>query len=387
MKRILSIILIGLLFTACSSSLSLLRKGQYDAAIDKSVKKLMKDPTDEGQIDILTRAYTLANEKDNNIINELRISGQPDIWEEVFARFSNLRTRQDKVSRLPIEVLNKIGYQRIDYNREVAEAKNKAAAFYYANGQKLLDSGVRMDARKAYDQFLFIRKYFPNYLDVDKKLEQARLQGTNHVLFKIQNQARVSLPDDFEEEILKVSLSSLDQQWLQFDNYEVQGEYYDYFILLNLKHIEVSPQSLMNEKYTDTKRVEDGWEYVLDNRGNVMKDSLGNDMKRTKYKDVNAYITTTQMDKKAIVTGTLDYYNNTTGQLVKTAPISCEFIFDYEYATFAGEAIALSEKSKKVTRNKPKNFPTDLQMIYDTNTELKRIAFEMVKADKNLFLN
>ncbi|HHB52837.1 MAG TPA: hypothetical protein ENK75_07385, partial [Saprospiraceae bacterium] len=245
----------------------------------------------------------------------------------------------------------------MDYNREIAEAKNKAANYYYASGVKLLENNDRMSARKAYEQFGFISKYFRNYKDVDQKMQQALDMGTNHVIFKIQNEARVALPDDFEEEILKISLSSLNKQWLEFDSHFDEDMFYDYSIFLNLKHIEVSPQSLEKEKYTDSKRVSDGWEYVLDGNGNVMKDSLGNDIKKGKFKEIKAYVTVNKMNKRSIVTGSLNYYDNRSRQLIKTVPIRSEFVFDYQYGVFAGEKDALTSKSLAIIKNKPAPFP------------------------------
>lgn len=387
MRNIFTSLIIVLLLAGCASSTKLLQKGDYDAAIDKSVKKLLKDANNNKEINILDRAYKLANDRDRNVIEELKLSGQPDVWEDAFRRYSNLRSRQDRVSRLPREVLSKINYEHIDYNKEIATAKNKAANYYYASGVKLLENNDKMSARKAYDQFGFIRKYFRNYKDVDQKMQQALEMGTNHVVFKIQNQARVALPDDFEKEILKISLSSLDRRWLEFDSRFDKNMYYDYSIFLNLKHIEVSPQALEKEKYTDTKRVSDGWEYILDGNGNVMKDSLGNDMKRGKFKEINAYITVNKMNKRSIVTGSLDYFDNRSGQLIKTVPITSEFVFDYKYGVFAGEKDALSNKSLAIIKNKPMPFPSDLQMIFDTNDQIKKVAFESVKRDVKMFIN
>jgi uncharacterized protein YceK len=387
MRNIFTSLFIILLLAGCSSSTKLLQKGEYDAAIDKSIKKLLKDADNPKEINILDRAYKLANERDRNVIEELKLSGQPDVWEDAFRRYSNLRNRQDRVSRLPRKVLSKINYEHIDYNREIAEAKNKAANYYYASGVKLLENNDRMSARKAYEQFGFIRKYFRNYKDVDQKMQQALDMGTNHVIFKIQNEARVALPDDFEEEILKISLSSLNKQWLEFDSHYDENMFYDYSIFLNLKHIEVSPQSLEKEKYTDSKRVSDGWEYVLDGNGNVMKDSLGNDIKKGKFKEIKAYVTVNKMNKRSIVTGSLNYYDNRSRQLIKTVPIRSEFVFDYQYGVFAGEKDALTSKSLAIIKNKPAPFPNDLQMIFDTSDQIKKISYETVKRDVRMFLN
>ncbi|HHB52838.1 MAG TPA: hypothetical protein ENK75_07390 [Saprospiraceae bacterium] len=103
MRNIFTSLFIILLLAGCSSSTKLLQKGEYDAAIDKSIKKLLKDADNPKEINILDRAYKLANERDRNVIEELKLSGQPDVWEDAFRRYSNLRNRQERVSRLPRE--------------------------------------------------------------------------------------------------------------------------------------------------------------------------------------------------------------------------------------------------------------------------------------------
>ncbi|RLD88328.1 MAG: hypothetical protein DRJ09_08645 [Bacteroidetes bacterium] len=110
-------------------------------------------------------------------------------------------------------------------------------------------------------------------------------------------------------------------------------------------------------------------------------------IKKTKYTTIKAYVTQLHMNKKAQVKGTLDYYDNRTGQLIKTFPISTEFIFDYYYATFEGEKEALSKESMELIKNRLVPFPTNPEIVFDTSDELKSIAFNKIKRDKALFLN
>ena len=57
MKRIVPVIFIlTILLAGCGSSKKQLEKGNYDAAIQKAVKDLRKDPKDTKQIDILNQA-------------------------------------------------------------------------------------------------------------------------------------------------------------------------------------------------------------------------------------------------------------------------------------------------------------------------------------------
>ena len=114
-------------------------------------------------------------------------------------------------------------------------------------------------------------------------MDQAVLIGTNNVLFKIRNLSQQVMPKDFENELLKITLKKLNKQWLNFDTRENQNLYYDYTIYLNIKAIDKTPERIKEIHYDETKRIRDGDEYVLDENGNVKKDSLGNDIKIPKY--------------------------------------------------------------------------------------------------------
>ncbi len=378
---------IVLIFASCASSSKLLEKGDYDASIDKSIKKLMRSPDNTKEIKVLKKSYQLANEGDLDKIEKLKLTGQPDIWRDVYKSYTRLADRQQRVRRLPDEVLDKINFKKHNYTSSQTAALKKAVAYNYEHAKVLLQTGNKQDAREAYRQLQFISNKMPYYKDVNKLMEKALAFGTNYVLFRMENQSETVLPKNYEEQILKISLSSLNERWLTFDTYPEEGVNYDFDIDLLLKEINVSPDLIQQEKITDTKEVEDGWEYVLDANGNVKKDSLGNDIKKTKYTTIKAYVTQSHMNKKAQVKGTLDYYDNRTGQLIKTFPISTEFVFDYYYATFEGEKEALSKESMELIKNRPVPFPTNPEIIFDTSDELKKIALHRIRRDKELFLN
>jgi uncharacterized protein YceK len=58
MKRIVPFLFIlTIILSGCGSSKKQLQKGNYDAAIQKAVKQLRKDPNDVKQIDILNQSY------------------------------------------------------------------------------------------------------------------------------------------------------------------------------------------------------------------------------------------------------------------------------------------------------------------------------------------
>jgi hypothetical protein len=362
----------------------MLKHQQYDAAIARSVKELMDDPGDQKEIGVLAKAYTVANEKDNDRIAYLKQSNEPQVWEEVYEVYRRLKARQDMVMPLDPSILKAINFTEIDYNQEMIDSKRKAADFLFGEGKKLLAKNSRFDAREAYECFAKVKEYLPAYAGVDDKINEAYGKGFAYVYLKIQNASNKALPRAFEEDLLKIGLPENEKRWLVFDSRYDPKKKYDYAIVLNIRKIEVSPELAASADFTEAKEVEDGWEYVLDAKGNVTKDSLGNDVKRTKYATRKCYVTKFSLGKTATVGGTLDFINAASGQMVKTDPISAESKFEYAYALVKGEKEAMSDETKKMTQLKIVPFPSNEDLIFRTSETLKDFTIRIINANLRL---
>jgi len=387
MKRITYLLLAAFLFTSCVSSVNYLQRGDYDAAIRKSAKVLIKKPHKTKEIDVLQKAYTLANQRDQEAIDRLKLSGQPDIYDEVLYYYNRMNGRQEVVERLPQQLLSQINFQHVDYSRTLAESKKKAAAFFYAHAVALLEDGDKCSARDAYNELITVKEYYPVYRDVDSLIGVSLYLGTNNVLFSLLNESNSILPKDFERDLLKISLEDLNMEWVDFDTSPVEGKKYQYTIYFSLKEINVSPEFVKEERYTETREVEDGFDYVLDKNGNVMKDSLGNDIKVPRYVTLRCDVIETSLHKDSRVRGSLDIVDNYNDQLVKTQDVVAQFNFDHRFAAARGDLEALSKQTRKLTREKPVPFPTDAQMIFDTNEVLKERVKNLVSREQKILLN
>ncbi|MCF8296365.1 MAG: hypothetical protein K9J13_02370 [Saprospiraceae bacterium] len=387
MKKIIGLLLILSIIAGCTSSKKYLQRRQYDAAINKSVNKLVKKPTKTKQINILRDAYRLANQQDNDRIKFLRQSGQPDIWDEVFVKLNNMKVRQENVKRLPSSILANINFVPVDYDSEIISAKQKAAEYFYAHASSLLDRKEKFAARQAYDEFHKVKNYYSSYKDVDKKINEAYNYGMNYVLFTMQNKSGIMIPKNFESDLLKISLTNIAGKWVAFDTKQDNKLFYDYSIYLNLKVIDVSPEYVKEKEYVESKKVKDGYQYVKDSNGNVMKDSLGNDLKVPKYIEKKCYITEYYLSKKAIVSGTLDFWNNRTKQLIKTDPVTTEFFFEHRFAEAKGDRSVLKKETLKLVKTRPLPFPPDLDMIYRTNENLKEMTKSIIVRNRSLVEN
>lgn len=381
MKKLIPyFVILSLLFSGCSAKKDLMN-GNYDAAIRKTVRKLKKKPEKIKNLDILEQAFNNANRRDTERITFLKKEGTPDIWEEIFRAYSKMKKRQNIVKPLSFVPTN-ISF--VDYDEEIIRAKQKAAEYFYAHGKKLLATNDRQDARKAFYDFQKVKSYYSDFSDVDKQIKLAKHLGTSHVLFKMQNKTGILLPPAFEEDLMKISVTDLNRQWLRYYNNNEQDLQFDYTVLLNLKIIDVSPEQVKEKHYTEKKEVRDGWSYVLDEKGNVKKDTAGNDIKVPKYKTISCAVVESHQRKAAVVSGTLDYINNGSGQLIKTDPVTSEAIFEHLSALAIGDINALKPETRKLIGRTPVPFPPDGDLIMQASAHLKKMVKDIMHANKRL---
>lgn len=379
-KKIVICFLISAFIISCTSSSKLMKSGNYEGAIRKSVQKLKRKKQNDNEVVILEQAYLKANERDRERITFLKKEGKPDNWDEIFSVYSKMSKRQELIKPLfPLRVTvqnRDAHFDIVNYDDEIIQAKKNATEYFYAHALSLLEKNNKTEARKAYSELLKVKTLSGNYKDVEKELLRAKNIGTSYVIFKMKNTTGVPLPPSFEDELTKISLAELNSEWLSYYTHETNGWEYDYTIVVNMKNINVSPEGIKETRYTETKIIPDGFEYVLDVHGNVKKDSLGNDIKKPKTKTISCDIIETYQSKKAIIAGTLDYINNNSGQLIKTDPIASEKFFEYRSYVAMGDINALKPETKAKLGNRPMPFPPGFDMLLQAGQTLK----DMVKS-------
>ena len=240
MKQIIAAILVGGLLLSCASSQKLLEKGKYEKAINKSAEKLRKDPGDNDELRVLKEAYYQANRIDKDRIEFLEREGRDQNWLEIYNLYVRLDNRQDKVEALPQRVRSEFDF--VDYDDKIIESKETAASVAYERGMELLQQGGKINARDAYYKFEEAYNIYPDYKDVRQRIDQAHYRGMNHVFFTLENNSQVLLPEDFAIELKKIALKDLNTLWVNFDTYEDTTRAYDYFVMLNIKDIAISPE-------------------------------------------------------------------------------------------------------------------------------------------------
>lgn len=383
-KNYTLLVLIALMFVSCTSTKRLIMRGNYDEAIRISVKRIHKKSSNEKEIESLEKAYRIANQNNNDRIELLKTSRQPDVWDEIYSLYNIMNQRQDLVKSLPAEVLKRIGVIDIDYDKEIVNAKHKAADYYYAHGKQLLNTNDKFDAREAYEDFVRVKELYPSYQNIETLIDEAYRKGLSFAQFKVTNIFNIPLPKPLQTEFDKISLADLDQFWVKFQTGDKPKGYYDYKVHLMVKYFNAGNGKEETNTYTETKEIEDGWQYVYDRNGKVKKDSLGNDIKTPKYKTITCQVIETHQTKAASITADLEIYEESVKRLLKTVPIVGESIFENHYAKALGDKNALSDESLKKIGGKALPFPTDMELLLQAFAILKQTSIQAINDNQYL---
>lgn len=381
-------VLFAIGLASCVSSKKHLARGNYDKAITKSAKKLHKKPFNEKHILIIEEAYKKANLRDEERINYLKKEGTPDIWDEIFGIYSSMDRRQNIVKALPRLVHKSqkrtIYFDLKNYDEEKIAAKQKAAEYFYMHGKQMLDQGGKYNAREAYGDFMNVKSLYKDFKDVEQLVSRAKNEGTSYVLFKMDNRSGMIMPAQLEDEILKLSVKDLDRKWTVYHNRATDQINYEYSILVNIKEIYISPESVKESKFQESREIEDGWKYLLDEKGNVKKDTSGKDIKVPKYVLITCDVFETFQQKTSRIRGSIDYMNNRNGQLLKSDPIMADGIFENISCVAVGNINALKPETKKRVGGGPVPFPNNAEMVLRTSDQLKNMVKNIVWANVSL---
>jgi len=376
MRKIILFLISAILISSCGGTKKQLQRGNYDAVINKSVKKLIKDPNSEDDARVLDKAYKLANERNLERVKYLKLENNPNNWDEVFVNYEYLKARQAKVrSVLPITIDGRsFSYEFIDYDLEIVQAKRKAAEYFYVNGKKLLQNPDKVSHREAYYQLMKAQQYSgDSYPDLNELITRARLQGISRVLVQVQNNSRILISPDFQDELLTINAQDLNSEWVEFHLRALNDKIdYDYVVVIHIIDIMVSPEETKNIDKIYKKDVENGFDYALDSKGNVMRDTAGNDIKIIRYKTLQCTLIETTQRKAVNIKGEVEIIELTPSEkLLIKEPIGAENIFAHSSARAVGDEGALDEEAKQKTKNQFMPYPNDLQMIFNTAETLK----------------
>lgn len=383
MKKLILSISISLFLIACGSvkkTQEALNTGNYDLVINNAINQLKKNKTRKRKqqyVYLLESAYAKAVERDLSEIRFIQKERNPEKLETLYNLYVGLDNRQQLIKPLlPLPILKEGRNARFtlnDYSEEIIGAKDKLTAHLYekASLSMLQNSGNKYTYRKTFDDLRYIEEISPNYKNVRQLMEEAHAKGTDFVLVNLNNITNKVIPKRLEDDLLNFNTYGLNDTWTVYHGNEIPEINYDFGLILDFRDIQVSPEQIREKQVIKEKQVKDGWKYALDTNGNVLKDSLGNDIKVDKFKTVRCELYEFTQFKAAKVDGQVRYVNYKTQQLIDAFPLTTEFIFEHSYADFDGDRRALDDRYRDLITVRAVPFPSNEQMIYDSGEDLK----------------
>ena len=375
MKKLIYISLSLSLLTSCASVDKMVESGDYDGAIRLATQKLAgKKKKKEEYVIALEKGFEKITRQDMASIDARSLSNRAEDWESIIRTARNIQSRQDRIEPL-LPLVSEDGYQAkftfVQTDKIINEAKDKLVSLYENRLIELVKAaraGNKSSAREAYDLLNHMKAINADYVRPELKDEMRQL-GINHVIVSMENNSQAFIPNSVVDELMTNDFSRNNGDWNRFYLSNVDGLVPDFSIKLKIQEIYVTPDGGQERRADYSKEIVDGWEYVLDARGNVLKDSLGNDVKRDKLVRVNATVLELAQSKKALLRSRVEIVNEHTGQQICSENIEVEEIFSHVARNIIGDDRALDPNMR--TRIQPLPFPSESDLIRDAFRGLK----------------
>ena len=381
MKKLL-LLLLATTLLACGGAKNTekaLNTGNYDVVIAKALNKLRSNKNSkkkQNYVIMLEKAFAKAAARDENAVAFLKKENNPAKLEKVYKTYVQLKNRQERIRPiLPLYRIDK-GKDAVfnfkNYDNEIIANRNKLSEYLYTNASQALQSSAsKHDYRKVYEDLIYIDKINPGFKNTSTLIQEAHNKGLDFVKVEMKNNSDKVIPKKLEEELLNIDTYGLDNLWTIYHPNPQPGVNYDYTMLLDLNSINITPEKVTERQLQREKVIVDGWKYLTNKEGEVVKNEKGEKIKVDKKKTVTCeYYEFTQF-KAVNVSGNVKFTNNKTKQLVENFPIGSEFVFEHVYANYTGDKRALTDDLVRYLGLQAVSFPTNEQMVYDSGEDLK----------------
>ncbi len=355
-----------------------LQSGNYTSAFNTAITQLNKDKTkksNQKQIPLLKEAFEKAAISDKAEINKLQKSKTPENLKKILGNYLNLDIRQDEIRVLqPLSFEgNEVDFNFEDYTTSIADAKQNYSESLFSTAQKLM-KGNTLDARNAFKHIEDLMYVNPTYkTGLNDLLQRAKSKGSSFVLVHLKNKIK-EISNDSIKYLNKINSSNFDNHWVIYHDKKDRKVSYDYQVDISLDKLTFEPEKILKEKISQEQKVQDGWQYQLDNNGNVMKDEKGNDIKTPKYKNVTAEVLLYQQNKSSKIDGTIIVKDLKKKTNITNKPEFGEAKFQHNYAKYNGDQRANDQKYFEALQSKAVIYPKDFEFIkYSINNFKQKV--------------
>ena len=343
MKNILPIAAFAVFMsmTACQTTQKMYDNGDYDEVIQRLAPQATVGHLSNKKFNLLANSYHAANEADHECIMQLKTSGQPDVWSEVYQRYRSMKGRNDALSRMSKNEKQAMNYTKMNLDSELSASKLKAERYLSAKANSLLESGDVAGAKKIVVQ---LQRTNPENTEIATLKQKLMIKSANSILLTFENDSRNRLNEEFVNTLLKPS-----PELPKVTAEEQRHSDYDLIVNVRLDEMKTTPD------HTDAVTFEE------ENNGKKV-------------------MVTDKTDSKSLtIKGMIEYYEEDGEALRLAMPFEVVSTFKHDYAEIKGDAEACSLQTLEMVKAGRVPFPTNESLAIDAASKLNSLLMEQLK--------
>lgn len=377
MKQGRVLIILLLILAACSSGKKAYEKGDYYASVLQAANRLRQKPDHEKSAEALRNSYPMAvAELEEQAKNEIA-SNTPYKWKNAIQSYDQINRLYEEMKRCPgcLRVIK----NPVNYYSEIAPLKEKAAEESYNAGINNLMKGNRIEAKKAYFNFIDAQNYAPGYKDVVEYLSKSKDVATLKVIVEqIPVPARYNLSGGFFQDKVEEFLHNQypDQGFIKFftpqEANSVSLQNADQILRMQFDDFSVGNSALKEKEETFTRdSVKIGETKVAGKSSPV-------------YGTVKAKLITSR--KEIISRGLLSMIavDAKTNGILATRKFTGEYIWVSQWARFNGDERALNDKQLALCNLREQQPPQQQDLFLEFT---KPIYNQLIPSIKSFYQN
>lgn len=364
---------ISILAFSCKTASKLYEKGNYDEAVELAAKKLQKDPNDPKLLDIIQSSYRYAvNDHESRIRNHAASNNELK-WEWMYNDYVSLQRMYHAIYKVP-SVFELV--RPFDYSSHLVTYSEKAGDVRYERGIAFMQRYDKQSYRNAYREFQAALSFKPGDRDAAQKLNEAYDYAvTNVVILPMQQQG------GYVYSSYTVGGDNLDDKLIRNLQYNSGSEFVKFYSAWDARsrNIRVDQELDMRLVTIDIGRYYDSRSTRRVSKEIVVKETVYKpDSVVREYAKVYADIVTTRrtMNSNALLQANLRDEN---GRWIWNDNFAASHNWSTEFATFTGDARALSEADKQLIDRRREFAPTENEIVQSMLNEISNTALYRIK--------
>lgn len=369
----LSFIAVIFFLVSCKTASKLYEKGNYDEAVELAAKKLQKDPHDSKLRNIIQTSYHYAVEDHESRIRNNSQSSNELKWEWMYNEYAALQRMYDAIRKVP--EINKL-VRPTDYSSYLITYGEKAGDIRYDRGLSFMQRSDKQSYQQAYREFQVAERLKPGDRDIiQKKIEAYEYAVTNVVILPMQERY------GFRYSSYNNSYNSLDEQLLRSLQYNSGNDFVRFYSDWDARSKNIRADEIVDMRlatlnigrYYDHRSTRQVSKEVVIREIVYRPDSIVKE-----YGRVYADIATTRrtMNSDAILQVNV---RNATGGWLWSDNFSATHNWSTEFASYTGDARALSESDKQLINRRQEQPPREEEIIRCLMDEINNNALYRIR--------